>query len=453
MSEVLASPVELSKSAPSQRGNSQLDNYWLPFTPNRDFKREPKLFARASGMYYFDPRGRPIIDGASGLFATAAGHARAEIAEAVYRQLNELDFTPSFYRGHPLAFEAAARIAALLPHGLDRVFLVNSGSEAVDSAMKIALAYHRARGEERRTLFVSRERAYHGVNFGGVALSGLVNNRRAFPQAGPQAAHMRHTWLAQNTFSRGQPEHGAELADDLQRIIDLHGAETIAAVFVEPIAGSTGVLVPPKGYLERLRAICDRHGLLLVFDEVITGFGRTGKAFATQSFGVRPDLVTMAKAITNGAQPMGAVAVDRRIHDAVIDAAPDNAIEFFHGYTSSGHPAACAACVASLDIYEREKLFARSKTLAPLFETHLHALRDLPVVTDIRNYGLLAGIDLKPAGKPGKRGYEVQKALFDAGLHLKTTGDAAILAPALVAQPSHLEEIFDVLRRVLVRQS
>lgn len=441
------------RTTPPDHPATRLDNYWLPFTPNRDFKREPRLFSRASGMYYFDPQGRPIIDGASGLFATAAGHARTEIADAVHRQLGELDFTPSFYRSHPLAFEAASRIAGLLPAGLDRVFFVNSGSEAVDSAMKIALAYHRARGDGRRTLFVSRERAYHGVNFGGVALSGLVNNRRTFANTGPDAVHMRHTWLAQNAFSRGQPEHGADLADDLLRIIELHGAETIAAVFVEPIAGSTGVLVPPKGYLERLRAICDRHGLLLVFDEVITGFGRTGKAFAAQSFGVRPDIITMAKAITNGAQPMGAVAVDRRIHDAVIDAAPEDAIEFFHGYTWSGHPAACAACVASLDIYARENLFARGEALAPVFEAHLHALRDLPVVTDIRNYGLLSGIDLKPTDKPGQRGYAVQKALFDAGLHIKTTGDAAILAPALVAQPAHLDEIFDVLRRVLARQS
>lgn len=450
MSAVIDARVSAVAGSPADSPAS-LDHYWLPFTPNRDFKRAPKLFARAAGMYYYDPDGRPIIDGASGLFATAAGHGRAEIAEAVFRQLGELDYTPSFYRGHPLAFEAASRIAALLPSGLDRVFLVNSGSEAVDSAIKIVLAYHRARGEGQRTLFVSRERAYHGVNLGGVALSGLTNNRRAFAGLLPEVAHLRHTWLPNNVFSRGQPEHGAELADDLQRIIDLHGAENIAAVFVEPIAGSTGVLVPPRGYLERLRAICDHHDILLVFDEVICGFGRTGEAFAAQSFGVRPDLVTLAKAITNGAQPMGAVAVDRRIHDAVIDAAPKDVIEFFHGYTWGGHPAACAACVAALDLYAREDLFARGAALAPQFAERLHALADLPVVTDIRDFGLLGGIDLKPADQPGQRGYAVQKALFDAGLHLKTTGDAAILAPALIAEAAHLDEIFDVLRRVLNR--
>jgi beta-alanine--pyruvate transaminase len=315
--------------------------------------------------------------------------------------------------------------------------------------MKIVLAYHRARGEGQRTVFISRERAYHGVNFGGVSLSGLVNNRRNFSGPLAFAPLLRHTWLAENVFSRGQPKTGAELADDLQRLIDVHGAENIAAVFIEPIAGSTGVLVPPHGYLERVRAICDRHGLLLVFDEVITGFGRTGNAFAAQTFNVRPDLITMAKAITNGAQPMGAVAVDRAIHDAVMAAAPEDGIEFFHGYTTSAHPAACAACVAALGIYESEGLFERGAALAPYFHERLYGLAELSVVKDIRAFGLLAGIELAPLGKPGQRGYRVQKELFDAGLHIKTTGDAVIVAPALVAEAAHVDEIVDVLRRIL----
>jgi beta-alanine--pyruvate transaminase len=431
---------------------SSLAEFWLPFTPNRDFKAAPKLVARAEGLYYFDPAGRPILDGVSGLFASAAGHGRVEIADAVHRQLKELDFSSSFYRSHPLAFAAATAVARLTPPGLDRIFFVNSGSEAVDSAMKIVLAYHRARGEGQRNIFVSRERAYHGVNFGGVALSGLVNNRRTYSTAVAPALLLRHTWLAENAFARGQPAYGAELADDLLRLIEVQGAENIAAVFIEPIAGSTGVLVPPLGYLERLREICDQYGLLLVFDEVITGFGRTGCSFAAETFKVRPDLITLAKAITNGAQPMGAVAVDRAIHDTVIAAAPEEVIELFHGYTWSAHPAACAACVAALDIYAREGLFARCAALTPYFHEQIYGLADLPAVTDIRAFGLLAGIELAPQGKPGQRGYRLQKELFDAGLHLKTTGDVAILAPALVAGPAHIDEIVAVLRRVLSRQ-
>jgi len=430
-----------------------LDAYWIPFTPNRDFKSEPRLVARAKGMYYYDPAGRPIIDGISGLFACAAGHGREEIADAVHQQLKTLDYSSSFYRSHPLAFEAASAIARLTPAGLDRVFFVNSGSEAVDSAMKIILAYHRARGEGQRTVFVSRERAYHGVNFGGVSLSGLPNNRRKFSGLITPAPLLRHTWLAENAFSQGQPEKGHDLAEDLLRQINNHGAENIAAVFVEPIAGSTGVLVPPKGYLERLRSICDQHGLLLVFDEVITGFGRTGKAFAAQSFGVRPDIITLAKAITNGAQPMGAVVVDRKIHDTVVSGAPEGEIELFHGYTTSAHPAACAASLAALAIYERENLFERGAELSAYFQERVFSLADLPVISDIRSYGLIAGIELLPLSAPGRRGYQVQKALFDAGLHLKTTGDVAILAPALVAERKHIDEIVDVLRRVLSRQN
>ena len=426
-----------------------LDEYWMPFTPNREFKADPRMIVRAEGMYYWNDRGEKLIDASSGLFCCAAGHGRREIAEAVGRQLAELDFSAPFLRGHPKQFELATRIAEMTPGDLNRVFFANSGSEAVESAMKIALAYHQARGQGGRTMFVSRERAYHGVNFGGVSLSGLVNNRRKFGAGLPGVAHMRHTHLPENLFVPGEGAHGAELADDLVRIVNLYGAENIAACFVEPIAGSTGVLVPPKGYLKRLREICDQHGILLVFDEVITGWGRTGQPFAAQSFGVTPDMITMAKAVTNGAQPMGAVAASERIHDTIMAAAPEGAIEFFHGYTYSGHPAACAAGLATLDIYRRDGLFERARALAPYFLEGLFSLKDLPVVTDIRGYGMLGGIDVAADGAPGRRGHLFQKKLFDNGLHLKTTGDCAIVAPPLIAEKSHVDTIVDILRRTL----
>ncbi|HSN45644.1 MAG TPA: aminotransferase class III-fold pyridoxal phosphate-dependent enzyme [Casimicrobiaceae bacterium] len=426
-----------------------LDEYWMPFTPNREFKAEPRMVVRAEGVHYWNERGERVIDAASGLFCCAAGHGRREIADAVGRQLAELDFIAPFLRGHPKSFEFAQRIAELTPGDLNRVFFVNSGSEAVDTAMKIALAFHRAQGQGERTMFVSRERAYHGVNFGGTALSGLVNNRRRFGPALPGVVHMRHTLLPENRFTPGEGEHGVELADDLTRFVNLYGAENIAACFVEPIAGSTGCLVPPRGYLARLREICDRHGILLVFDEVITGFGRTGQAFAAQSFGVTPDMITMAKALTNGAQPMGAVAVSERIHDAIFGAAPDGAIELFHGYTYSGHPAACAAGIATLDIYRREGLFERARERSPRFLGAMFALADVSVVADIRGYGMMAAIELHPDAAPGRRGHEFQKRLFDNGLHLKTTGDAAIVAPPLVATDGHIDEIAAILRRTL----
>ena len=426
-----------------------LDEYWMPFTPNREFKADPRMIVRAEGMYYWNDRGEKLIDASSGLFCCAAGHGRREIAEAVGRQLAELDFSAPFLRGHPKQFELATRIAEMTPGDLNRVFFANSGSEAVESAMKIALAYHQARGQGGRTMFVSRERAYHGVNFGGVSLSGLVNNRRKFGAGLPGVAHMRHTHLPENLFVPGEGAHGAELADDLVRIVNLYGAENIAACFVEPIAGSTGVLVPPKGYLKRLREICDQHGILLVFDEVITGWGRTGQPFAAQSFGVTPDMITKAKAVTNGAQPMGAVAASERIHDTIMAAAPEGAIEFFHGYTYSGHPAACAAGLATLDIYRRDALFERARALAPYFLEGLFSLKDLPVVTDIRGYGMLGGIDVAADGAPGRRGHLFQKKLFDNGLHLKTTGDCAIVAPPLIAEKSHVDTIVDILRRTL----
>ncbi|MBA3777160.1 MAG: aspartate aminotransferase family protein [Betaproteobacteria bacterium] len=426
-----------------------LDEYWMPFTPNRDFKSDPKMVVRAEGMYYWNDRGEQIIDASSGLFCSAAGHGRKEIADAVAAQLRELDFVAPFTRGHPRQFELATRVAELTPGDLNRIFFTNSGSEAVDTAMKVALAYHQARGQGGRNVFISRERAYHGVNFGGVALSGLVNNRRKYGPGLPGIAHMRHTHVPENFFTPGEGAHGVELAEDLTRFVNLYGAETIAACFVEPIAGSTGCLVPPKGYLQRLREICDAHGILLVFDEVITGFGRTGQAFAAQSFGVTPDLMTMAKGITNGAVPMGAVAISERIHDTIMGAAPEGAIEFFHGYTYSGHPVPCAAGIATLDIYQKDGLFERGRALSPYFLDAMFSLKDLPVVADIRGYGMLAAIDVHPQGGPGKRGHLLQKKLFDNGLHLKATGDCEIIAPPFIAEKSHIDTITSILRKTL----
>ncbi len=426
-----------------------LDEYWMPFTPNREFKADPQMVVRAEGMYLWNDRGDKIIDASSGLFCVSAGHGRKEIADAVGKQLRELDFCAPFLRAHPKQFEFATRIAELTPGDLNRIFFVNSGSESVDTAMKVALAYHQARGQSGRNAFVSRERAYHGVNFGGVSLSGLVNNRRKYGPGLPGIAHMRHTHLKENFFTKGEGAHGVELAEDLVRFVNLYGAENIAACFVEPIAGSSGCLVPPKGYLKRLREICDAHGILLVFDEVICGFGRTGQTFAAQSFGVTPDILTMAKGITNGAQPMGAVAVSERIHDTIMGASPEGAIEFFHGYTYSGHPASCAAGIATLDIYKNDGLFERGRELSPYFLDAIFSLKDIPVVADIRGYGMFAAIDVHVDGAPGKRGQIFQKKLFANGLNLKTTGDSAIIAPPLIADRSHVDLMTDILRKTL----
>ncbi len=426
-----------------------MQHQWMPFTANRDFKSAPRLTVRAEGMYFWNDHDERILDGSAGLFCCAAGHCRPEIAEAVGAQLRELDYTAPFQLAQPRSFELAERVAALTPEGIDRVFFVNSGSEAVDTALKICTAYHRARGEGQRQRMVSRERAYHGVNIGGTSLSGMVKNREAFGLGLPGVVHMRHTWLPENRFSRGQPESGAELADDLARMAALYGPATIAACFVEPIAGSTGVLVPPKGYLERLREICDAHGILLVFDEVICGFGRTGKAFGADSFGVKPDIMTLAKALTNGAQPMGAVAVSNEIYDTVVSESREPHIELFHGYTYSGHPAACAAGLATLDIYEGEGLFDRAAEMSPYFLDAVFALSEVPAVTDIRGYGLMAGFDVAPADVPGVRGSEIQKRLFAAGLHVKMTGDAGILAPPLICEREHIDEMCAVLKEVL----
>lgn len=431
---------------------TNLDHQWMPFTDNREFQLAPQLFVRAEGLSYWTTDGRELLDGSSGLFCCAAGHGRTEIAEAVSKQLMTLDFTPHFQRASPLSFELAERLSELLPEGMTKLFFTNSGSESVDSAMKIALAYHRARGEGQRTRFVSREWAYHGVNFGGVALSGMMRNRQAFAAGGlPHVSHMRHTWQEDQRYQLGEPDSnsGYDLAGDLERIIATHGADSIAACFVEPITGSFGVYVPPAGYLKRLRDICDKHNILLVFDEVITGFGRTGKAFAAQSFDVKPDIITMAKALTNGAIPMGAVAVDQSIFDTVVGASKGNGPEFFHGYTYSGHPVACAAALASLDIYRDEDLFAKGEKLSPYFLENIAGLRGLPQVSDLRGYGMLSGIQLTPGAAPGAKGARVQRALYEAGLHVKTTGDAIIFAPALVAQRQDVDAMIDILKFTL----
>jgi beta-alanine--pyruvate transaminase len=426
-----------------------LEHHWIPFTPNRLFQKDPRLLVRAEGMWFWSQHGDRLLDACSGLFCCALGHGRAEIGEAIAAQFRTLDFAPPFQYATPLSFELAGLLAEILPGRLSRVFFTNSGSEAVDTAMKIALQYHRVRGEGQRQRFVSRERAYHGVNLGGTSLSGLVRNRESFGVGMPGVSHLRHTWLPENRFVPGPGERGAELADDLQRQVELYGADTIAACIVEPIAGSTGILVPPRGYLERLREICDRHGILLVFDEVITGFGRTGEAFAAQRFGVTPDLLTMAKALTNGAVPMGAVAVRDTLQEAILSAAPEGAIELFHGYTYSAHPLACAAGIAAQRIYRDEGVFEGAARLAPYFLERVFELRGLPVIEDIRGLGLLAGIDLASAGTPGRRGQAALARLFEAGLVVRVTGDTVILAPALVAEREHVDRIVDVLRDVL----
>ncbi|MEN9626841.1 MAG: hypothetical protein RJA10_67, partial [Pseudomonadota bacterium] len=390
-----------------------------------------------------------VIDASAGLFCVAAGHCRKEIAEAVYRQLQTLDFTAPFLRAQSKSFELASRIAEYTPAGMNRVFFVNSGSEAVDTAMKIALMYHRVRGQANRQLFVSRERAYHGVNMGGVALAGMVNNRRAFGPGLAGVYHMRHTALPQNRFVKGQPEHGADLADDLLRFVNLYGGENIAACFVEPTAGSFGCLPPPQGYLNRLRQICDEHGILLVFDEVITGWGRMGANFGAQAFGVTPDLVTMAKAITNGAQPMGAVAARQGIYDTITEAGPKQGIEFFHGYTYSAHPASCAAGLAMMDLFRDEKLIDRAAALSPYFIDAVHSLADAPGVVDIRSVGLMAAVEVAPVGGPGARGHELQKKLYDIGLNLKSTGDSLIVAPPFIAERHHVDEIVSKIREAI----
>jgi len=434
---------------PSAAPNS-LDAYWMPFTPNRRFKARPKLVERAEGMHYFTPEGRPVLDATSGLWCVNAGHNRAPIVEAIQAQAARMGYATAFNVGHPKAFELASRLADMLPGDLDHVFFTNSGSESVDTALKIALAYHRARGEGGRTRLIGRERGYHGVGFGGISVGGLPKNRLGFGPLLAGVDHLPHTHdLARNAFSRGQPQNGAELADALEGLVALHDPSTIAAVIVEPMAGSTGVLVPPVGYLERLRAICDRHGLLLIFDEVITGFGRLAAPFAADRFGVTPDLITLAKGLTNAAVPMGAVGVRKGIYETFM-AQPDTGIELFHGYTYSGHPLACAAGLATLDLYRDEGLFQRAATLEPVFEAAAHGLRDARHVVDIRNIGLVAGIELEPRpGQAGERGQEVFTACFERGLLVRVTGDIIALSPALIVEEAQIDQIVQILRDVL----
>ena len=429
---------------------NSLEQQWMPFTANRQFKERPRIITGAKGMYYTSDHGNQIIDGSAGLFCVAAGHGRREIAEAVNQALLDIDYAPPFQHGHPLSFELSRRIAELTPGDLNYVFYGNSGSEAVDTALKIALAYHKCRGEGQRMRLVGRERAYHGVNFGGLSVAGLVNNKKAFGLGLPGALHMRHTHLPEHEYVRGQPETGAELAEDLQRFVDLHGADSIAAVIVEPIAGSTGTLVPPKGYLNRLREICDQHHILLIFDEVICAFGRTGKQFGADSFDVVPDMITMAKALTNGVVPMGAVAINEKVYSTITEAAPDGAIELFHGYTYSGCPAAAAAGLATRDIFRDEKLVERAEKMTLKFLDALFSLKDIPVVTNIRGYGMLGTADLAPLeGTPGKRGGKAVQELYEAGVMTKLTGDSVLVSPPLICEAQHIDEIFTKIRSVL----
>ncbi len=429
---------------------NNLDALWMPFTANRQFKANPRLLVSAEGMHYRSVDGREILDGTAGLWCVNAGHGRKEIIEAVQRQAERMDYAPSFQMAHPLQFELAARLTAMLPDDLDHAFFTNSGSESVDTALKIALAYHQANGEAGRTRLVGRERGYHGVGFGGISVGGIGNNRRQFRNQLPEVDHLPHTHsLEHNAFSRGQPEWGAHLADSLTSLIQLHGADTIAAVIVEPMAASTGVLIPPVGYLRRLRDICDQHGILLIFDEVITGFGRLGSSFACELFDVLPDIVTMAKGLTNAAVPMGAVVVRKGIHDALMTG-PEHLIELFHGYTYSGHPLSCAAGLAALDIYRQDELFDRAADLAPYWEDGVHSLRDRRHVVDLRNLGLVAGIELEPRpGKPTTRAYDAFVRCFEEGVLVRTTGDIIALSPPLIVERSHIDRLFGVIGETL----
>ncbi|WP_280739627.1 aspartate aminotransferase family protein [Mameliella alba] len=421
----------------------------MPFTANRQFKANPRMFTAARDMHYTTSDGRQVLDGTAGLWCCNAGHCRPKITEAVQHQVAELDYAPAFQMGHPLAFELANRLVDLAPDGIDHVFYTNSGSESVETALKIALAYHRARGEGQRTRLIGRERGYHGVNFGGISVGGIVNNRKVFGSLLAGVDHLPHTHIPENRMSRGQPEHGAHLADDLERIVALHGAETIAAVIVEPMAGSTGVLLPPKGYLQRLREITAKHGILLIFDEVITGFGRLGSAFAAQHYGVTPDMMTTAKGLTNGVIPMGAVFASGAIHDAFMQG-PEHLIELFHGYTYSGNPIAAAAGIATLDTYREEGLFERCAELAPYWQEALHSLADARHVIDIRNEGLIGAVELEPiAGQPTKRAFDAFLKAYDKGILIRTTGDIIAMSPPLIISREQIDQLVDTLRDVL----
>jgi beta-alanine--pyruvate transaminase len=436
---------------PESLARGDLEAFWMPFTANRQFKSKPRILAKASGMHYWTPEGRQLLDGVAGLWCVNAGHGRKEITQAVASQLETMDYAPPFQMGHPPAFALANALVKIAPPGMDHVFFTNSGSESVDTALKIALGYHRAKGEATRTKLIGRERGYHGVGFGGISVGGISPNRKMWSASLlPGIDHLSHTHdLAKNAFSRGEPEHGANLAEELERLVTLHDPSTIAAVIIEPIAGSTGVLISPKGYLKRIREICDRHGILLIFDEVITGFGRTGSPFAAQEFGVTPDLLTAAKGLTNGCVPMGAVLVKKAIFEAFMQG-PEGAIELFHGYTYSAHPTACAAGLATLAIYERDGLLTRAKTLARYWEDAAHSLKGLPHVIDVRNYGLILGLELASIpGKVGARAFEVYTKCFERGLLIRQTGDILALSPPLIIERPQIDQIFATLAEVL----
>jgi beta-alanine--pyruvate transaminase len=429
---------------------NDFEPYWMPFTANRQFKAAPRMLVSAKDMHYVTDDGRSVLDGVAGMWCVNAGHGRAKIAAAIKAQADRMDYATAFQMGHPGAFELSSRLTGMLPGDLDHVFYCNSGSEAVDTALKIAIAYHRARGEAARTRLIGRERAYHGVGFGGISVGGIANNRRNFGTLLAGVDHLPHTYnRAEMAFSRGQPDWGAHLADELERLVALHDASTIAAVIVEPMAGSTGVLVPPTGYLERLREICDAHGIVLIFDEVITGFGRLGAAFAAEKFDILPDMITMAKGLTNAAVPMAAVGVRKGIYDAFMDG-PPGMVELFHGYTYSGHPLACAAAIATLEIYAEEGLFARAADLASYWEDAVHSLKGRPHVVDLRNIGLVGAVELEPRdGEPGARAFDAFVRCFESGLLVRQTGDILALSPPLIIEKAQIDEIFTILGDVL----
>jgi beta-alanine--pyruvate transaminase len=438
----------------SNRLNStpnDLRAFWMPFTANRQYKKEPRLFVGAKDMHYTTHDGRQVLDGTAGLWCVNAGHCRPLITEAIREQAGELDYAPAFQLGHPKAFELANRLIDIAPDNMAHVLYTNSGSESVETALKVALAYQRVKGQGSRTRLIGRERGYHGVNFGGISVGGIVSNRKMFGTLLTGVDHMPHTHQpGKNAFTKGMPEHGGDLADELERIVTLHDASTIAAVIVEPVAGSTGVLIPPQGYLQRLREICDKHGILLIFDEVITGFGRTGTPFASQYFDVKPDIMVTAKGLTNGVIPMGAVFVTAEIHDAFMQG-PEHMIEFFHGYTYSGNPIASAAALGTLDTYKEEGLLTRAAEIAPYWEEKLHSLRDCPNVIDIRNLGLIGAIELKPIdGEPTKRAFNAFLNAYNDGLLIRTTGDIIALSPPLIISHAEIDELFDKLRKVLI---
>ena len=432
---------------------TDLSHFWMPFTANRQFKTKPRLISSAKGMHYLSSDGRSILDGTAGLWCVNAGHAHPKITEAIIAQAGTLDFAPPFQMSHSKAFEAASSLAAMAPAGLNRVFFCNSGSEAVDTALKMALAYHKLRGEPLRSRLIGRERGYHGVGFGGIAVGGIAGNRKHFGPTLAGVDHLRHPLnIERNAFSHGLPQHGAEIADEFeQRLLALHDPSTVAALIVEPVQGSTGVIIPPQGYLQKLRAVCDKYGILLIFDEVITGFGRLGTAFAADYFGVVPDIICCAKGLTNAAVPMGAVIASQQIHDSFMQAAPENGIEFYHGYTYSGHPLACAAAIATLDVYREEAMFERAARMSPVFEKAAHGLRGLPFVKDVRNLGLVCGIELESIpGKPAARAYEVfERCFWEQGVLIRTTGDIIALSPPLIIDEAQIQQLFDAIATVL----